>query len=59
MSDFLVLLSGSICLSTCLYHRSNKTRAKCCACGASFASTQMGADRAENIVQLPSLRDWL
>jgi hypothetical protein len=33
------------------FHRSNKTRAKCCACKASFASTQIGAHRAENTVQ--------
>jgi len=45
---FFVLLSGCICLSTCLYHRSNTTCAKCCACWASFASTQIGADRAMN-----------
>jgi hypothetical protein len=48
ISNFLVLLSGCICLSTCLYHRTNTTRATFCACRANFASTQIGSDRAEN-----------
>ena len=41
-----------------LSHWSNTTRAKRCACRASFASTLIGADRAEN-VKLQSLCEWV
>ena len=38
---------------------SNTTGAKYWDCRASFACTQIGADRAENFVQLPSLSEWV